>query len=318
MANKAKRSLSGYLPFLLLIFTLAILWTVSGNSNAENVQQKVFSSPEDAVKALIAAAKSENKQQLLEIFGPGSEDLVSSGDEKADEIAMQKFVKRTEEMNHVNITSDGGAILNIGNDDWPFPVPIIKDGDKWRFDTASGMEEILDRRIGKNELNTISVCANFVSAERDYASKDRNGNGVLEYARKFVSTPGKQDGLYWDAAKDEEESPIGPLMAGATAEGYEISKAQPEPIPYHGYYYRILTSQGPDAPGGRYNYIINGYMVGGFALLAYPAKYGSSGVMTFLVNQNGAIYQKDLGENTEKIAIAINEFNPDKTWEKVE
>ncbi len=221
-------------------------------------------------------------------------------------------------MNHVDISSDGKAILSIGNDDWPFPVPIIKDGDKWRFDTASGMEEMLDRRIGKNELNTISVCANFVSAERDYASKDRNGNGVLEYARKFVSTPGKQDGLYWDAAKNEEESPIGPMMASATAEGYEISKAQPEPIPYHGYYYRILTSQGPDAPGGKYNYIINGYMIGGFALLAYPAKYGSSGVMTFLVNQNGAIYQKDLGLNTEKIAKAIKEFNPDKTWKKLE
>lgn len=318
MVNKAKRSLSIYRPSLFLLFTLAILWTFTGNSIAVDVQQKVFPSPEDAVKALIAAAKSENKDQLIDIFGPGSDDLISSGDEKADEIAMQNFVKRTEEMNHIDYKADGKAILNIGNDDWPFPVPIIKDGDKWRFDTAAGMEEILDRRIGKNELSTISVCNSFVTAERDYASKDRNGDGVLEYARKFVSTPGNQDGLYWDAAKNEEESPIGPLMVAATAEGYEISKAHSEPTPYHGYYYRILTYQGPDAPGGKYDYIINGHMVGGFALLAYPAKYGSSGVMTFLVNQNGTIYEKDLGENTEEVAKAINEFNPDKTWEKVE
>jgi len=318
MANRTKRSVPGYLPSFFLTFTLALLWALSIDSHADTVQQEVFSSPEDAVKALIAAAKSESTEQLLEIFGPGSEDLVSSGDQKADEIAMQNFVKRTDEMNRIDYTKDGKAILSIGNDDWPFPVPLVKDGDKWHFDTASGMEEMLDRRIGKNELNTISVCANFVSAERDYASKDRNGNGVLEYARKFLSTPGKHDGLYWNVAKGEEESPIGPLMAGATAEGYDLSKAHPEPVPYHGYYYRILTSQGSNAPGGKYSYLINGYMVGGFALLAYPAKYGSSGVMTFLVNQNGAIYQKDLGEDTEKIALGVKEFNPDKTWTKLE
>jgi Protein of unknown function (DUF2950) len=318
MSKKTERDLYRFLPFVSFIITLALLWTVSWNSNAENLQQKVFSSPDDAVNALIAAAKSENKKQLLEIFGPGSEDLISSGDEQADQIAMQKFVKRTEEMKRINYTDDGQAILSIGNDDWPFPVPIVKDGDKWRFDTAEGMEEILDRRIGKNELSTISVCDSFVSAEREYASTDRNGDGVLEYARKFLSTPGSQDGLYWEAAKDEEESPIGPLMAAATAEGYELTEAHTEPAPFHGYYYRILTSQGPDAPGGKYDYIINGRMVGGFALIAYPAKYGSSGVMTFLVNQNGVIYQKDLGENTDKIAKEITEFNPDKTWQKVD
>ena len=199
--------------------------------------------------------------------------------------------------------------------------PYRKDGQKWRFDTKAGKQEILARRIGRNELSTIQTCLVYVDAQHEYARKDRDKNGLLEYAQKFRSSPGKEDGLYWDTREGEEESPLGPLVAEAVKEGYGRKTGKQiagQPTPYHGYYYRILKAQGKSAPGGAYDYVVNGKMIGGFALVAYPAQYGNSGIMTFIVNQDGAVYQKNLGKNTAKIAQAMESFDPDKTWKKTQ
>ena len=209
-------------------------------------------------------------------------------------------------------------ILIIGRNDWPFPIPIIKQGQQWIFDTASGKEEILDRRIGRNELYTIQVMLAVVDAQREYAMKDRDGDGLLEYAQKFMSDPDKKNGLYWPAKEGEDPSPLGLLAAKAKREGYSKAQDPEEPQPYHGYFYRILTSQGPNAAGGAFDYIVKGKMIGGFAVVAYPADYGNSGVMTFIVNHDDVVYQKDLGEDTEKEAQAIKLFDPDKTWTKAQ
>ena len=210
------------------------------------------------------------------------------------------------------------AVLVIGNREWPFPIPLVKQGGAWRFDTEAGAEEILNRRIGRNELGAIEVCRAHVDAQREYASKDRNGDGILEYASRFRSSPGQRDGLYWPVGPDEETSPMGPLMASAQAEGYFTQQLPGhERQPYHGYYYRILTRQGEDAPGGAYDYIVRDRMIGGFALVAFPAKYGASGIMTFIVNQDGVVYQSDLGPDTEAIARQMTEFNPDTNWKRV-
>jgi hypothetical protein len=206
------------------------------------------------------------------------------------------------------------AILNIGAENWPFPIPLVKKDDRWSFDTEAGQEEIINRHIGEDELNTIGVCRTYVDAQREYASKDRNGSEVLQYAQKFKSTPGKKDGLYWKAAANEEASPYGPLVAEARAEGYGTEKKGEGPQPFHGYLFKILKAQGPAAPGGKYNYVINGNMIAGFALLAYPSNWGESGVMTFIINQQGKLYQKDLGSKTEATASRMSEYNPDKSW----
>jgi hypothetical protein len=207
--------------------------------------------------------------------------------------------------------------MNLGNEDWPFAVPIVKKEGLWYFDTKQGKEEILARRIGLNELSAIKACLAYVDAQREYALKDRDGDGLLEYAQKFRSDQGKKNGLYWEVKAGEGQSPLGPFFAAAQQKGY-TGKAGGKPIPYHGYYYRILNGQGKSAPGGAYDYMAKGNMIGGFALVAYPAKYASSGVMTFIVNHDGVVYQKDLGKNTEKAAQAMKLFNPDSTWKKVE
>jgi len=203
----------------------------------------------------------------------------------------------------------------IGKDDWPFPIPLVKKGDSWFFDTEKGREEVLNRRIGQNELSTIQTMLAIVDAQREYAVKDLDGDGVPEYARKFMSDPGKKNGLYWETKEGEELSPLGPAAAQAREEGYK--KSGNKPIPFHGYYYRILESQGKNAAGGAYDYVVKGKMIGGFAVVAYPAKYGNSGVMTFLVNHDGVVYQKDLGKITAKTANAMKKFDPDSTWKKV-
>jgi len=271
-------------------------------------QQKTFSSPEEAVKATIAAAKANNDKELLAIFGPQAKELISSGDPVADKERRARFLAAYDEKNRLAKEGEN-TVLIVGKNEWPFPIPLIKQGDRWMFDTEQGREEILNRRIGENELFTINTLLAVVDAQREYAMQDRNKNGLHDYAQKFISDAGKKNGLYWDAKAGEPESPLGPIMKQARNEGYKSGTPS-----YHGYHYRILTAQGKNAPGGAYSYIIKGQMMGGFAVVAYPAEYGNSGVMTFVVNHDGKVSQKDLGKNTATVAAAMKEYNPDKTW----
>ena len=298
---------------LMAIAAIMMVCTTFTHANAADIKQKSYASPEEAVKALIDVIKANNNQELLAIFGPEGKDIISSGDEVADKNAREKFLSDYEEKNKLEKETPDKIVLDVGSQDWPFPIPIVKKGETWVFDTKEGKDEILSRRIGRNELNTIEVMHAYVDAQREYVSKDRDGNGDIEFAPKIISTEGKHDGLYWEAKEGEEESPFGPLVAEAVKEGY-ASKTSP----YHGYYYKILKGQGKNAPGGQYVYVVNGKMILGYALLAYPASYGSSGIMTFIINQDDAVYQKNLGKNTAEIAESITGYNPDKTWTKVE
>jgi len=285
---------------------------------AAGANQKTFKSPEEAVKALIDAVKANDTKELLAILGPEGKDIISSGDEVADKETRERVAQKYEQKNKLVWEGDKKVILDIGTDDWPMPIPVVKKGDTWGFDTKAGKEEILSRRIGRNELDVIQVCLAYVDAQREYALKDRDGDGIRKYAQRFGSEKGKKNGLYWEAKEGEEQSPLGPLAAEAVKEGYILKKAGGNPTPYHGYYYKIITAQGKNAPGGAYDYLVKGKMIGGFAMVAYPAAYGNSGVMTFMVNQDGVVYQKDLGKDTEKIASVMKKFDPDKTWEKAQ
>jgi hypothetical protein len=280
--------------------------------------QETFASPEEAAKALVSAADVNDVTKLLGIFGPDGKPLISSGDDVADREGREKFVRMYKEKNAVVKEGDGKAVLEVGNQAWPLPIPMVKEGESWRFDTKHGAEEIIDRRIGKNELSAIQVCLAYVDVQREYAARDRDGDGLLEYAQKFASTPGKKDGLYWESKDGEEPSPLGPLAAQAKREGYTGKKSGDGPSPYHGYFYKILKAQGKNAPGGDYSYVVKGKMIGGFALVAYPAIYGTSGIMTFVVNHDGVVYEKDLGKKTEAAAQALTSFDPDQTWRKIE
>lgn len=301
----------------LFVATAVFAVVFSCGSVYAKVVQKAFPSPEKAVEALVEAVKADDIQSLLGIFGPGSRHLILSGDPIEDKRGREWFARHYEAKNRLEETSDK-VTLHVGNDDWPFPIPIVKAGDAWRFDTAAGRQEILARRIGRNELNAIQVCLAYVDAQKEYAArKAREGAGLLEYAQKFVSAPGKRDGLYWESGEGQEQSPIGPLFAAARDQGYSGKSLGEESEPYHGYYYRILTAQGKNAPGGAQDYVVGGKMIGGFALIAYPAHYRASGVMTFIVNHNGMVYQKNLGKGSKKAAQAIKAFDPDKTWTRV-
>jgi hypothetical protein len=293
---------------------MVVMMTFAGSTLAAE-KQKSFSSAEEAVTALVTAARNNDDKELSAIFGRDAKDLLYSGDEVADRQRREKFLKTFDEKNSLSPAGDS-MILMIGKNDWPFPIPIAKKGNTWFFDTQKGKEEILDRRIGEDELYTIQTCLAIVDAQREYAISDRDGDNLNEYAEKFASDPGKKNGLYWATKEGEEPSPLGQLLVQAKAEGYSKKEAKGTPVPYHGYYYRILKAQGKNAPGGAYNYVINGNMIGGFAVVAYPAKYGNSGVMTFIVNHDGTVYQKNLGNNTAKIAKAMTKYDPDKTWGK--
>jgi hypothetical protein len=273
--------------------------------------QQSFNSPDDAASALADAVKSGMRQNILKVLGANGEDIVSSGDEVADSDARSKFLSAYDAKHSVKV--DGKkAFLIIGADSFPFPIPLAHTKAGWEFDTDEGRQEILYRRIGRNELDAIQTSLAIFDAEYEYAEKDR-GEGVGVYAQRIVSSPGKKDGLYWPS--DSKDSPLGELAADASAEGY---KAGSEPQPYHGYYYRILTQQGQSAPGGALSYVVKGKMIGGFALVAYPADYGNSGVMTFMVNHAGTVYEKDLGENTAARVKSMTSFDPDKTWKNVD
>lgn len=279
------------------------------------VAPQSFASPEAAAQGLIDALKLGNRQAALNILGHSAGEWLSSGDRVADRAAIAHFIAEFEEQHHLEKDGDARAILMVGNDEYPFPFPLVKVADGWRFDPEQGREEILNRRIGKNELFTIQTLLAIVDAQREYAAVDRNDDGVLEYARKFASSPGKKDGLYWPTKPGEPDSPLGPLIGKATREGYK--KQAGKPTAYHGYFYRILTRQGPSAASGAYDYLVHtDRMIGGFAVLAYPAKYGVSGITSFLVNQQGVVYQKDLGPDTGKAAGRITSYNPDDSWQK--
>jgi hypothetical protein len=276
---------------------------------------KTFATPEEAVSALVQATSAESGQELRAIFGPAAADI-----QNPDRIqATNEFHAFTTALNLTNRLvqeSTNKYVLEVGANFWPFPIPIVKKDGRWFFDTEAGKDEILSRRIGKNELNTLQVMRAYVAAQREYASRDRNGDEVLEYAQRISSTPGNKDGLYWSPDLDGEISPLGPMVADAQGEGYTVqAKGQDATrLPFHGYLFKILTQQGKNAPGGKYSYIINGHMIGGFAMIAWPAEYGDSGIMTFIVNQQGRVYQKDLGPKTGKLAADMKVYDPDPSW----
>ena len=265
--------------------------------------RKQFTSPEVAFNALLEATKNNDMKELLSIFGPSGKEVISSGDAVADKEARERFVKSAGDAVKFSKIDNSTVFAVIGKDEWSFPVPLVKSPQGWAFSTEKGKEEIINRRIGRNELRAIQVALAYVDAQYEYAGKDRDGDGVLQYARKFVSHTGKKDGLYWEAAPGEEASPLGPLFARATEEGYN---------------FRSLKRQGGSAPGGEREYIIDGKMTGGFGFVAYPAEYGVSGIMTFIVNQDGLVHEKDLGPKTKEIAKTMKKYDPDKTWKKVE
>lgn len=308
------------LPSFLALVLLIILSPVSAETVSEGGDvAKRFASPEDAAKNLIEAAQDGNSNKISALFGKKYAEILSSGDEVEDKNSREKFLALAKEKSSIENQSENRAILQFGQADWEFPIPVVKTGDQWAFDPELGMQEILDRRIGRNELSTIGVMKAYVEAQFDYASVDRDGDDVAEYAVKLSSEPGKFDGLYWESEPGQPESPLGPLVAEAKAAGYQVKKSVDEPsIPYHGYYFKILTSQGTNTPGGKYDYVINGNMIAGFGMVAFPAKYGSSGIMTFIINHQGKLYQKNLGPKTNEIAMALKRYDPDSSWEPVE
>jgi hypothetical protein len=291
--------------------------TFAGMVAVAAAKQKGFASPEDAVKAVVTAARNNDDKELIAIFGPSAKDLIFSGDPVADKQRRKGFLKAYDEKNSL-VPEKGSMVVVIGKDDWPFPIPLVKKGHLWFFDTDKGRKEILNRRIGENELSTIQTMLAIVDAQREYATKAIGREGIPEYAQKFMSDPGKKNGLYWETKQGEEPSPLGPAVARAKEEGYKGKKSGDNPSPLHGYYYRMLKAQGKNAPEGAYDYVVKGKMTGGFAVVAWPAKYGNSGVMTFIVNHDGVVYQKNLGKNTAKLAKGMTMYNPDRTWEKAQ
>ena len=300
---------------LLRAIVALALCVMAPLATAGNSVQKSFDTPEAGVNALVEAVESNDEKMLRSILGPHSRKVVSSGDEVADVQNRKRFIKAYSEANRIAFEGDTQAILVIGDNEWPLPIPLVKSAGRWRFDTGQGEKEILARRIGTNELAAIQVCLAIVDAEHEYAAQVRAGDGVPHYAARFVSTSGNHDGLYWETQPDEPPSPLGPLLAAAANDGY--AKSAPKVLaPYHGYYYKILTSQGTDAPGGAYDYFIKGKLIGGFAVLAYPARYGASGIMSFMVDHEGAIYEKDLGRKTTEVAARLTSFDPGASWIK--
>lgn len=299
------------------LFALAEPTSPAATTPAEtkSLEAQGFQTPDDATKALLEAARSDDRNQIIAVFGSHDAELLSSGDEVEDKNNRSDFVTLAQEKMAVEKIGEDRAIVHVGNTDWPFPIPLVKNGNGWRFDAEQGRQEILNRRIGRNELNALGAIRGYSEAQFDYANSDRDGDGVSEYAQKLHSESGKFDGLFWETEEGQPQSPLGPLIAEARAEGYKAKGATEKSSPYHGYYYRILTRQGSNVPGGKYDYVINGNMIAGFALVAFPAKYGSSGVMTFVVNNQGKIYQKDLGPKTAEIVEKMKEYNPDSTWE---
>lgn len=279
--------------------------------------QQTFATPEQALSALVAALQANNTNALAAVLGPGSEKLINSGDKYADEAARERFVSAYEQKHELQSGGPDRMLVDVGHNDWQFPIPIVRAGGSWHFDTAAGAEELIDRRIGDNEVQAIRTLLGVVDAQKAYyAITEKEGHA--EYAQRLISQPGKRDGLYWPATSAADESPLGPLIETAEAEGYPGENISGKPIPYQGYYFRILKAQGPFAPGGARSYLENGRMTGGFALIAWPASYGSSGIMTFIVDQDGTVFQKDLGPDTASAAKEITAFDPDFSWTRID
>jgi hypothetical protein len=298
-----------WLPVLFASFFLAT------GAFATVREQRSFASPENGVQALVQAVKANDRAATLAVLGNDASTWISSGDAAADRAGIARFVAAYDAKHAVRQDGDK-ATLTLGNDDFPFAFPIVRSDGRWRFDTAAGKEEMLARRIGANELSAIKVLQAIVDAQMEYASEDREGDGVLAYAQRFASSPGKHDGLYWPVKPGEAMSPLGPLVAQAAGEGYQ--KKEDAPAPYHGYYYRLLKGQGENAASGALDYVVHGRAIGGFAVIAYPARYGNSGIMTFMVNHDGKIYQADLGPNTEARATQLSRFDPGPDWSLVQ
>jgi len=278
---------------------------------------ETFATPGDASNAVVAALRTDNQPELTKIFGPDTQDALSSGDDVADKNSREAFLQKYDAKHQWVDGEEGSKILEVGDTDWPMPIPLVKSGGGWQFDLAAGKDEMLTRRIGHNELDAIQTLLAIGDAEDDYL--DQRPQGADEYASKFFSDPGQKNGLYWPVASGEQPSPLGELVAEASGQGYTRSTDPANaPKPYHGYAFRILTAQGPNAPGGQRSYMSNGKLTGGYAVVAYPFEYGKSGIMTFIMNQQGVVYQRNLGANTESIARGMTEFDPDLTWKVVD
>jgi hypothetical protein len=306
------------------VFSIAVLTVVlalslpahAAEPAEKAAKQTTYATAEDAAAGLADAVRSEDFNALLAVVGPSSKSWIQSGDRVADLAVLQQFLGLYATKHEIIPDGNDKATLAVGADSWPFPAPLVKQGDRWRFDAEAGKEEVLNRRIGRDELDTIQTLLAIVDAQREYATVDRDRNGLHEYAKRFFSSSGKQDGLYWSTSEAEPPSPLGPLVAKAAAKGYVRSGEPPEP--YNGYLFRILTAQGPDAPGGAYDYLFRDKLIGGFAVVAWPAKYGNSGIVTFVVNHDGVVYQKDFGDVTPARVARITRFNPDRTWTRAQ
>jgi len=318
MSHQVRRTIAlANWAFLLALIIPLVACTKSETAAAAGSGQRTFASPEEAGKALVEAAKSGDQNTVLAIFGPGSKEVIYSGDATQDKQTAEAFVSAYQVMNRWRKLDDNNESLIIGADNFSFPIPLKRnDSGRWYFDTAAGKDEVLARRVGRNELAAIDVCGALADAQHEYFSESHHDMRKKQYALKFISDKGTQDGLYWDSADGQTRSPLGPLVAFATGEGYSAQPQSHEP--FHGYYFRMLNGQGKHAQGGAKDYLSDGKMVRGFAFVAYPAEYGNSGIMTFIINQNGVVYQKDLGKDTSETASAMTEFDPDDTWTPVE
>ncbi len=315
-AGQTKPSTVGLSVFATAIALLLVV-SSSSSSRAQQGNEKTFATPGEAALALYSAVKGGDSQTVTAIFGSNANEIIHTGDDVADKNMAENFIRRYDEMHRVVIEPDGTATLYIGAENWPLPIPLVKNGSGgWYFDTASGKQEILQRRVGTNENDAIEILQTLVQAQKDYASEPRDGETTKHYALKFMSDEGKQNGLYWKTTGNEAPSPIGPLLVAAASEGYQIQQGQR--APFHGYYYRMLTKQGAAAKGGALDYVSDGKLTRGFGFVAYPAEYHNSGVMTFIVNQSGVVYQKDLGPQTSDVAAAMTEYDPDDSWEQVD
>jgi hypothetical protein len=298
--------------WLICIAAAAVGSTHASASAAEGTQSD-YATPDAAAAALVSALRTNDQQALLAILGPDGEKLIHSGDGVADRRGRERLVAAYDKGHRLRVDNDTATLI-VGPENWSMPIPIAKQGTRWHFDTVASAQKIIDRRVGRNELNVIEVCRAYVEAQREYASENSLGSGLHEYAQKFESSAAQHDGLYWEAESGQPQSPLGPLVARARAHGYTGEDQAFEPSPYHGYFYRILTRQGAHAPGGAKDYVVSGHMTAGFALLAFPARWGDSGIMTFVVNQDGIVFQKNLGPETEQLASQITEYDPDSSW----
>jgi hypothetical protein len=300
-------------PLAIALMLAAATASVSAHSAA----QKTFATPELAATALVDAVRAGDVKALLAVVGPEAKSWIFTGDDVADRADWKTFLAAYDKRSAIVQAGDGKATLSLGDGEWPFPAPLVKRNGQWAFDAAAGREEVTNRRVGSNEYGAIGTLLAIVDAQRSYAATDPDGNGIANYATKFISSPGKRDGLYWEAKKAEPESPLGPLVGAASAQGYSAAPSA-KPRPYYGYYYRMITGQGKDARGGAYDYRVNGRLFGGFAVVAYPSSYLVSGVKTFIVNHDGVVYEKDLGPATASLAAAMKVYNPDKTWQRAQ